>query len=376
MGAVEINCALKVPPNLPEAAAKSQPGSPACGRQPPKPRLGRIKGSWVLFLLVSICLSLAVPFFLGGLSQFRLLQRLSWWAAVLFTVLMLLSWACNAWRTHILVKAMARQIAFREAVTITMAAEFAGVTTPGAVGMIPAYSFFFHELGLSVGQSVGVVGLIVVTDLAFYGTIMPAAAIVQFFESGAKHDVMSMVFFVLVVVIGAAILLGALVRHYRRVCRFMGRQMAKVPWLARRRWRLARSTVQFIRALRILQGMSWTQRRNLYLVTFFFWLPRYLILVLLLYLLGVQVPLAYQFLLQGVLNLGGQAFLTPGGGGTVDAGYAALMSYYLDAQTIAFTLLVWRTFTFYWYLVVGGPVFLYKAGTAARDLLSRKPHPA
>jgi glycosyltransferase 2 family protein len=375
MGAVENNCALKVPPNLPEAAAKSQQGNPARDRQPSQPRFGKTRGSWLLLLLVSICLSLAVPFFLGGWSQFRLLQLLSWWAAVLFTALMLLSWACNAWRTHLLVKAMGRGIAFREAVTITMAAEFAGVTTPGAVGMVPAYSFFFHNLGLSVGQSVGVVGLIVVTDLAFYGTLMPAAAILQFFESGAKHDVLSMVFFVFIVVIGAAILLGALVRHYRRVCSFMGRQMAKVSWLARRRWRLARSTVQCIRALRILQGMSWTQRIKLYLVTFCFWLPRYLILVLLLYLLGVQVPLAYQFLIQGVLNLGGQAFLTPGGGGTVDAGYAALMSYYLDAQAIAFTLLVWRTFTFYWYLVVGGPVFLYKAGTAARHLLSNQPRP-
>jgi glycosyltransferase 2 family protein len=374
MEAVESHYALKASQDLPEAAAKPQKGDTERDQRPSVPHWRRIRASWLLLLLASICLSLAVPFFLGGLSQFILLQRLSWWVALLFTMLMLLSWACNAWRTHILVKAMGREIAFGEAVTITMAAEFAGVTTPGAVGMIPAYSFFFQKLGLNVGQSVGVVGLIVVTDVAYFGTIMPLAAIMQFFEQGARHDVLSMVLFVLVVVCGAAILLWILVHHYRRVCSFMGRQMARVSWLAHRRWRLARSAVQFIRALRILQAMTWSQRLNLYLITFIFWLPRYLILILVIYLIGKQAPLAYLFLIQGVLNLGGQAFLTPGGGGTVDAGYAALMSYYLDAQAIAFTLLVWRAFTFYWYLVVGGPVFLYKAGIAAWDLLSNKPH--
>jgi uncharacterized protein (TIRG00374 family) len=255
-----------------------------------------------------------------------------------------------------------------------MAAEFAGVATPGAVGMVPAYTFFFNNLGISVGQSVGVVGLIIITDLAYYGTVMPVAAFMQFFEPGAKHNVLDMVAFVLVVVVGTALLLWALARNFKQVCRFMGRQMGKVPWLSRYRWRLGRTTVQFLRAVRILKVMSWPQRINLYLVTFFFWLPRYLILVLVIYLVGKEAPLAYLFLIQGVLNLGGQAFLTPGGGGTVDAGYAALMSYYMDAQAIAFTLLVWRTFTFYWYLIVGGPIFLFKAGAAAKDLLNRNPH--
>ena len=48
------------------------------------------------------------------------------------------------------------------------------------------------------------------------------------------------------------------------------------------------------------------------------------------------------------------------------------MSPYMGIEAIAFTLLVWRTFTFYWYLVVGGPVFIYKAGRAAWDLLGKK----
>ena len=62
----------------------------------------------------------------------------------------------------------------------------------------------------------------------------------------------------------------------------------------------------------------------------------------------------------------------PAGGGTVDAGYAALLSPYLGRESLAFTLLTWRTFTFYWYLIVGGPIFLFKTGKAAHQILSRR----
>ena len=62
----------------------------------------------------------------------------------------------------------------------------------------------------------------------------------------------------------------------------------------------------------------------------------------------------------------------PGGGGTVDAGYAAFLGPYLDRETLAFTLLVWRTFTLYWFLVVGAPIFSFKTGQVAQDLISQK----
>ena len=72
-----------------------------------------------------------------------------------------------------------------------------------------------------------------------------------------------------------------------------------------------------------------------------------------------------------MLHLGGQASFIPGGGGIEEGGYVAFMRPFMGAQALAFTLLVWRAFTFYWYLVVGGPIFVYKAGRAAWDLLSK-----
>ena len=331
-----------------------------------------LKKSWVWLLVASVCLTLVIPFIVGGLGQFKLLDRLAWWSIFLFTALVLMSWAFNAWRTQLLMQASGRRVNFWEAAWVTISAEFAGVTTPGSVGMLPTYTFLFHNLGVGVPEAVGLVGLIVVTDIAFFGTLMPLAAIFQIFEVGAKHDTLKLVTVIMTVVVGGALVFWLLGRHYRKVCIFVGHQMGKVAWLAKYRYRLARATVQFVRSLRLVELMSWPRRLALYFITVGFWLPRYLVLVLAIDLISQRVPLAYLFLVQGVLNLGGQLFILPAGGGTVDAGYAALLSPYLGRESLAFTLLTWRTFTFYWYLIVGGPIFLFKTGKAAHQILSRR----
>ncbi len=332
----------------------------------------RLKKSWLWLLAASIVLSLTLPLALGGLGQFKLVNRFSWWAAPLFALLMLVSWVFNSWRIRMLMRVGGRRVSWREAVMTTASAEFAGVTTPGGVGMPATYIFLFHRLGVGVPEAVGLEGLIVVTDLAFYVTVMPLAALILLLEAGAEPNVLHLVAVVMFVVVVAAGFFWTLGRYYRRICTCIGRQMGKVSRLARYRYRLARATVQFVRSLRLLKKMSWPQYLALALITLGFWLPRYLLLFLIIYLVGPAVPLSYLFLVQGALNLGSQILLMPGGGGTVDAGYAAFLGPYLDRETLTFTLLVWRTYTFYWFLIVGAPFFLYKTGQVARDFISQR----
>jgi uncharacterized protein (TIRG00374 family) len=331
-----------------------------------------LRKSWVWLLAVSLCLSLAIPFFLGGMGQFKLLDRLSWGALALFVGLVAASWAFNSLRTQMLMHASGHHVGFHNAALVTISAEFAGVATPGAVGMPATYTFLFHNLGVNVAKAIGLVGLIVMTDLVFYGTMMPLAAIVQVFEVGAKQDTLTLVLEVIIVVGGGALALWIMARHYRGVWHFVGRQMGKVAWLAKYRYRLGRATVQIVHSLRLVERQPWSWRLGLFGVTVGFWLPRYLIMALAIHLIGAAVPLSYLLLVQGVLNLGGQIVLLPGGGGTVGAGYAAFLSPYLGGQTLGFSLLMWRFFTFYWLLIIGGPVFLFKTGKAAHDLLTKK----
>jgi uncharacterized protein (TIRG00374 family) len=329
----------------------------------------RLKKSWLWLLAASIGLSLALPLALGGLGQFQLLDRFSGWAALLFALLMMVSWLFNSGRIRMLLRVGGCRVSWREAVLTTASAEFAGVTTPGGVGMPATYIFLFHGLGVGVPAAVGLVGLIVVTDLVFYVTVMPLAALILWFEAGAQPDVLHLGAVVMLVVVGVTAILWNLGRYYRRICLCLGRRMGKVSRLARYRYRLARALLQFVRSLRLLQKMSWSQYLALSLITLGFWLPRYLLLFLIIHLAGQAVPWAYLFLVQAALNLGSQIFIMPGGGGTVDAGYAAFLSPYLDRETLAFTLLMWRTYTLYWFLIVGGPIFSFKTAQVAHRLL-------
>src|SRR4030042_776996 len=164
----------------------------------------RLKKSWLWLLAASIGLSLALPLALGGLGQFKLLDRLSWWAALLFTLLMLVSWLFNSWCLRMLMRVGGRRVRWGEAVLTTASAEFAGVTTPGGVGMPATYIFLFHRLGVRVPEAAGLEGLIIVTDLVFYITVMPLAALILLFEVGAQPDALHLVAVVMLVVGGAA----------------------------------------------------------------------------------------------------------------------------------------------------------------------------
>jgi glycosyltransferase 2 family protein len=196
-------------------------------------------------------------------------------------------------------------------------------------------------------------------------------AILQIFLPTASHFAVYLAPLTLVIVAGAACLFWFLVRHYRRVIHLVMRQMSKNSWLARRRWALGRAAVEFLRALRLVGRMTWFQRTALFLVTLDFWLPRFLLLVIIVGLVAPNVPFIYLMLMQGVLHLGGQASFIPGGVGVEDGIYAAFMSHFMGTEAIAFSLVIWHFYSFYWYLFLGGPIFLYKVGKAAWDLLGK-----
>jgi hypothetical protein len=64
----------------------------------------RLNKSWLWLLAASVGLSLAVPLALGGLGQLKLLDRFSWRAALIFTLLMVVSWWFNSWRIRMLMR--------------------------------------------------------------------------------------------------------------------------------------------------------------------------------------------------------------------------------------------------------------------------------
>lgn len=326
----------------------------------------RIRKSYLLLLTISVTLSLSVPLLLGGLGQFKLLKRMPWWSLLLLVMIVLISWSFNTLRLCLLAGVMGQRIKFWKGASIVISAEFAGMATPWNVGLPVAYTFFLRDLTLA--RAAALFAVMIVFDLCFYGFFVPLAAIGLYFEH-STHSAITTVIPVVGLIAAGIVFIWALIRHHRHIIRVLGKFMGHIDWLARRRFRMGRKVVEFIRAFRVLGQMPRLHRLNVFFMTVGLWAPRYLILPVVIWLIGRQVPLAYLFLVQTVLNVGADVILLPGGGGGVGAAYASLMAFYLGPADIAFSLIAWRTFSFYWYLIIGGPVFLYKTGKAAHSIL-------
>ncbi|MCY1187898.1 hypothetical protein D9M73_289370 [compost metagenome] len=84
--------------------------------------------------------------------------------------------------------------------------------------------------------------------------------------------------------------------------------------------------------------------------------------------LGVDVQWVLSFLVQMLSLSAGQFSLLPGGAGAAELTSATLLTPLVGKSTAAAAILIWRAVTYYFYLIAGGPVFLYLLG---RPLLER-----
>jgi len=334
-----------------------------------------MKKTYLFLLALAVTLSLAIPLILGGLSQFYALALIPWWLAGLLLSMIIISWGFNAYRVRLLVRAIGHDLGFIEGILIVISAEFAGVATPWDIGMPVAYTFLLGKKELPLGKAMGLVTVIVLFDLAFYVVTTPLAAAALLLQKPPGNSVK--VITVVLGIVGACLISVVLVfRFYRQMYYCVSGIMSLSHWLSKYRFRFARKVVEFLWAMRIISHTSWRRRIGIILTTGGYWLPRYSILIIIIFLLGKSVPVAYLFLVQALLNLGGIAIALPGGSGGVGVGYDILMSPYLTRPEIAFSLFIFRAANFYWYLIVGAPIFLYKSGEAAHYLLSGEKPPS
>ena len=330
-----------------------------------------MKYSFVLLLILSLGLSLAVPVIYGGLESFHLLGRLPLWGMALLLGMVLLGWRFNAARLQILAGGLGRPLKARQALGTVVAAEFAGVATPAGSGGPPTLLFLLSQRGLSMGQSAAVLAVDTLADLVFFGTAIPLALLLYFLRSGISHPLIFATLLLMLALSGFG-LLWLLIHKHRSFLLWLGRIGRRFPWLRRFRFRIGRMVVHFRQAITFLIRMPRYRLVALYVFTASHWLLRYSVLAVLLWMLKESVPWAYLFLVQSMLLFGGQMLLLPGGGGGVEVGFGALLNGYLEPATSALTLIVWRFYTFYWYLLAGAPVFILQTGRAARRLLTLK----
>jgi uncharacterized protein (TIRG00374 family) len=151
-------------------------------------------------------------------------------------------------------------------------------------------------------------------------------------------------------------------RYHRSLIRLSGRLLAHLNVKGTTRVRWARKLLHFLAAFTDTLKLPFQTLITVFALTCLHWLLRYSVLYLALRGLGTDLQWAWCFLIQMLSLSAGQFSLLPGGAGAAELTSAALLAPMVGKSTAAAAILIWRTVTYYFYLVVGGPVFLLMLG--------------
>lgn len=310
-----------------------------------------------------------MPVLIGGREALLRARDVELDALGLLLGMVLLGWGFNSARLRLLAGALGTGLSWGRSYGITVAGEFAGVATPAGAGNIATRLFLLSRRGLRLSDGAALVAVDHFMDLVFFVTAVPVALLVYVLEGGISDPARLAGMMIGLMLAGLALMVW-LIRRYRPIALWVGRQMGRVARLRRWRYRLARGLVSFRRSVGLMLGMGLPRLVLLYLFCFGHWMLRYGILPVLLWSLGEGVPWGYLFVMQGLLLFLGQVTFLPGGGGGVELGFSALLAPYLEPSVAAMVLLVWRFCTFYWYLLAGAPVFVAMTGNMAGRLVA------
>ncbi|MEJ2479770.1 MAG: lysylphosphatidylglycerol synthase transmembrane domain-containing protein [Acidihalobacter sp.] len=323
---------------------------------------------------LSLLLSVAIPLVYGGAGVVPQLAHVSPWLIVGALGMILVGWCFNAARLRLLLSGVACAAPRRRALATVVATEFAGVASPAGVGGPLTYVYLLHRQGLSTAHAASLYAIDQITDLTFFATALPLALVMFTFDQQLEHPILLAVLLLILLTGGVGMLWG-LMRHYRGMLRFFGRLLRRLQVSHQHRRKTARWIIQFRHGIALLLGMPWQRLILLYGFCMGHWLMRYSVLPVILLGLGHAVPWSYLFVIQGMLLFAGQLSFLPGGTGSVEVGFAALLAPWLAPEPLALALVLWRFATFYWYLLAGAPVFLMSAGGATRRLLLARSKP-
>ncbi len=321
-----------------------------------------MKRPWWL-LAAALPLSLLIPFAIGGWDGLAELGKIPLKVVAAGVAMVSLGWVAQSLKLKLIMGGVGESISARKALATVLASEFASSATPAGTGAAITETYLLHRHGLSSAKAASVFALEQILDLFFFVTALVVVALVLLtgpddFHLGFQIATMAML------LVGGFAGLWFFARHYRPVLLWSGKLLARFRVSARRRKNIARWVIRFRHGLGLILGFSRWRLSSIYVLAACHWMLRYSALYLIIEALGFHVPWSYLFFIQ-MFSLGiGQMTLMPGGSGSVEISFSILLAPWLGASSIAATLIAWRFVTYYWYFIIGGPVFLAFAGRA------------
>lgn len=304
-----------------------------------------MSGKAILLTLLGVALAAGAPFVLVGPDFLQPLRAVAPALVLNLAALALLSGVAKAGKLQVLQWRLGARPPFARTLAISLASDFAFLTSPAGVGGYVVNIALLRRTGVPWSTATSVVAAEQALDLAFFALCIPLCLL---YVSGLLMRIAAGVPVLTWAVIGGCLLVAALLWLLRkRIFRFVGAG-GSGPW---------RRVVDFLSELRaqlvdIVRGEP-RENAELMLLTAVQWLARYGALWLVLDAMGHRLPLSFVVVVQAVILHLAQWTAIPGGGGSADLALAAVLSRWLPSPATAVVLPLWRFATFYIPLLLG-----------------------
>ena len=305
-----------------------------------------------LLIAVALAATLAVPILLGGNEALWQTLHFSVDGYLAIFVVIVTSWFARAVKLHLLLHRLQVHPRFARTLAISLATDFAFISTPGGVGGYAASVYYLRRVGTSVSGAATITAADQGLDLLFFVVALPIAGIALIW-SDLPQTLAILGFASSASMIALA--LGALLARRKLWAWMFGDNTIGARWpRLRRKQQALREFLMSLRAnasLLLAGGPAFLC--GVFALTALQWLTRYGVLWLVLLLLGHRVPFALILLMQSLVLHAALWTGVPAGGGGAELGLSATLAAWVPATSIATALLLWRMATLYICLVAG-----------------------
>ncbi|MBV4522768.1 flippase-like domain-containing protein [Pseudomonas sp. SWRI74] len=320
-----------------------------------------------ILLAIGLLAAVLIPWLLGGSETWSRLSGFPLSALLVMLGMIMLCWLLNTLRLRLLLGDQRHKVSPVKSLGVVMAAEFAYCATPGGSGGPLTIMALLGRNGVRPARSSAVFAMDQLSDLLFFLCALIGILIYALFQHLSQRMEW-------LLIVSAVSMFGGLIscvlvaRYHRLLIRLSGRMLARLNVQTTTRMRWARKLLHFLAAFTDTLKLPFQTLITVFGLTCLHWILRYSVLYLALRGLGADLQWAWSFLIQMLSLSAGQFSLLPGGAGAAELTSAALLAPMVGKSTAAAAILIWRAVTYYFYLLVGGPVFLLMLG---RPLLKK-----
>ncbi len=297
------------------------------------------------------------------------LQNVDWRYIILLFLMIILAWFCNSTRIYLLTHTINHNISYRSAMAISISTEFGVSASPGGVGGTAVRLGLLVRSGLDLARATALFASDVFVDCLYFIIMMPIAVFIIFTDptwNGSFRDMGKVPYVIAGYMVTVMIIVIVVINNRKKINSlihvFLKRYGHKKRLLGR--WRIV--TSNFSRNI----NSSWD-------AILFLWRNKRLVLICNFFLSAIQLTCRYStlpilliafscdknpfplFFIQGVVFLLSAMLVVPGGGGASEIITSLILPAFVQKSLIGVIVLLWRIYTYYFFLFVGGGVFSY-----------------